>query len=382
LACQMSSERPAARRWTLHWLFRIAIPLLTCLVLIGGCAAPVGSGTAASSQQADGFWTWLDLRPVPPLHSVGMLAPFEGLDRRAGYRALGALRSAIAAAPSHAALLPLALDTSRDAGRAARKMMLDPSVVTVLGPLAPKDLPGDTEAEALHALGGARWIAAFSVTPRGFVAPDDPTWLQALLAGAADLAQAQGSSRLVIAGIEPDTAFAALSASAEAGGALPILWSGKFFADLEADGLAPESGTAILWLGDGAGAARQVAELRRRGNLASVWLAPWAADEVFGEHLTAAGPLTGLGNGLYSLAWQDGAHATWAAQHPQIPPELYAVDAAAEQVVMQAVAAAGENALEAIGSAGTSETGTPAEDTWRLVGYHLDLVGHRRPVNP
>ncbi len=75
---------------------------------------------------------------------IGLIAPFEGLYRESGYEALAAMRSAIADSPLPSQvridILPLALDDSADpqrSGRAAAKMLADPAVAAVVGPLFP-----------------------------------------------------------------------------------------------------------------------------------------------------------------------------------------------------------------------------------------------------
>ncbi|MFZ1771520.1 MAG: ABC transporter substrate-binding protein, partial [Caldilinea sp.] len=78
---------------------------------------------------------------VRPLVKIGLIAPFEGLYRRTGYEALAAMRQALADAPTGpVAIIPLALDDSADPTRtvrAAEKLLVDPQVQAVVGPLSP-----------------------------------------------------------------------------------------------------------------------------------------------------------------------------------------------------------------------------------------------------
>ena len=77
----------------------------------------------------------------PPCCQNRPVAPFEGLYRRSGYAAWGAVRSAIDESPSDAIdLLPVALDGTADAERTRRaiqKLLSDDSVKAIIGPLNP-----------------------------------------------------------------------------------------------------------------------------------------------------------------------------------------------------------------------------------------------------
>jgi hypothetical protein len=65
-----------------------------------------------------------DVRPVA---KIGLIAPFEGLQRRTGYAALESMRQAIVETPASAiGVIPLALDDSADPlghSRAAEKLL-------------------------------------------------------------------------------------------------------------------------------------------------------------------------------------------------------------------------------------------------------------------
>ena len=78
---------------------------------------------------------------VRPTIKIGVLAPFEGLHRRSGYAALEAVRAAIADFSNvDAGILPLALDDGdqpQQAVRSAQKLLADPRVAAVVGPLSP-----------------------------------------------------------------------------------------------------------------------------------------------------------------------------------------------------------------------------------------------------
>src|SRR3954452_7384256 len=82
---------------------------------------------------------------IRPIVKIGLIAPFEGLYRQSGYDALEAMRQAMAdCTPAGVDVLPLALDDSGDpaqAQRAAQKMLVDPAVRAVVGPLLLNDVP-------------------------------------------------------------------------------------------------------------------------------------------------------------------------------------------------------------------------------------------------
>jgi branched-chain amino acid transport system substrate-binding protein len=306
---------------------------------------------------------------VQPVAQVGLLAPFEGMERRSGYGALAMLRAGIeqggaVATPREAALLPLAIDTSIDAQRAAQKLLLSPNVAAVLGPLSPQQLPAADEAQQLHALGAGRWLAPFALTAAGFVAPDAPAWLQALVDGVTEGAAAQGATRLLIAGWAGDDLRASLAAEKTA---LPILWA-------EEPGALLAEGDTLLWLGDGTGAAGQAAALRATGAQNAIWLAPWAAGELFDEQFGAAeAAADSPWEGIFSTAWIDGGYAAWAAADPSRSPELYAQAVAAARIVELAAV---------VLPASDSPTPPAGAEGWRLQTFALTGAGERLPVAP
>ena len=222
------------------------------------------------------------LRPytsVRPLARVGLLAPFEGLYRQRGYDALAALRATLAenppAAPDGVALLPLALDTSMDATRAAQKLALPGDVRAAIGPFAPADVEG--VAGPLRAA-GIPWVAPFATGPQGFVDPTNVEWMAVLADAVAGVAAEQGADRLALAGWD------GVAALRPATSVLP--W-------VDVTGAAElRPGDALLWMGDEAEGARFIAQVADRDSLI-VWLAPWAAGSVMVDHLGAAVVSTG-----------------------------------------------------------------------------------------
>lgn len=211
---------------------------------------------------------------VRPVAQVGLLAPFEGNYRRTGYGALDMVRTALDdLPPSQTGIVPLALDTSLDPLRAAQKMAILPAVEAVLGPITLHEI-----VAAAPALGARDrlWLAPFAATSAGFARPDDPAWLDAMVAQFAVDASAAAVTRLVIGGWN-DAGW--WEPGAGLGGGAPIV----LLPDLA--GLQP--GDGLLWLGDAAAAVKAVRVVRSRLPELPVWLAPWAADQLFAEQLGA-----------------------------------------------------------------------------------------------
>lgn len=145
---------------------------------------------------------------VRPIVKIGVLAPFEGLYRRTGYTVLEAVRRAIvddsAANPVAFDLLPLALDDGANpaaARRSAEKLLADPAVGAVVGPLTPAlaAATGDLLAPA-----GVAWRTPFALnwTTGRFESPAESGWAEAQVAAAAAHLQAQGVERLALAGVD------------------------------------------------------------------------------------------------------------------------------------------------------------------------------------
>ncbi|MFO7635047.1 MAG: ABC transporter substrate-binding protein, partial [Caldilinea sp.] len=184
---------------------------------------------------------------VRPIAKIGLIAPFEGLNRRTGYEALAAMRLAIADAPANGiAFIPLALDDSADPGRTrrtAQKLLTDPQVKAVVGPLSPSLAAASGE---ILEESGVAWFTPFAVAPAGgFTDPRDAEeWAAGLVAAVGAAAQKQGATALVLAGDAhgwPAWDEAAWSLAA----GLPT----RFLRDGPA-GIASLSGDdAIFWLG-------------------------------------------------------------------------------------------------------------------------------------
>ena len=182
----MGTTHSARPKWSLPATGRsfdrpVALVALCALLLLAGCT------------------------PVRPVVKIGLIAPFEGLYRDSGYTALAALRRAIAdcAAPG-VDVLPLALDDSADpdlARRAAQKLVADPAVVAIIGPLPFASVP---PVAGVMATDDRPWIAPGLVAPAGgFDGPAASAWVVAL---AEAIIAAQAPARVVVIGLPPTLA--------------------------------------------------------------------------------------------------------------------------------------------------------------------------------
>jgi branched-chain amino acid transport system substrate-binding protein len=227
------------------WVLRRAsLALITTALLLAGCAFP-GS--------------------TKPVVKIGLIAPFEGLERGLGYEVLYATKLAIrernASDGVGGTMMELiALDDSAGpdaAAQAAKMLTVDPKVMGVIGPVSARS--ADAVADAFDAA-GMPWIALAAVPdstltahrPQAFRLFAGPT---ALADAATDHVVASGahSVALIRAG---DNAFAdALASSARARG----------LAVADSLTLPRDHFDAILFAGDAAAAADFLVELRGAG---------------------------------------------------------------------------------------------------------------------
>jgi hypothetical protein len=232
---------------------------------------------------------------VRPIHKIGLIAPFEGLYRQSGYAALEAMRQAIAdCTPNGYDVLPLALDDGGDpaqAQRAAQKILVDPSVVAVVGPLLLENVPA----------------VATVITPTATV----PWLLPSLLAPSGDFAIASANASL-----QAQVEYVAAAAAAERvlllG--LPEEWPWPIDTavptlrvdDLESALATATERDAMLWLGQPHVGATWFAALRAQEPDASFWLANQAGMDVFAAHAAADNTLGGEDHQVtHWLLWID-----------------------------------------------------------------------------
>jgi len=223
---------------------------------------------------------------------VGLLAPFEGLYRQNGYTALASMRHVT---DDDAGLwLPVALDTSRGAERAAQKILAPRNSSAIVGPLTPAEA-----ADAYPAILGVdiRWLPPFAQVAGTPVPVDSPSWLVSLISEVASgPAVDLKVSRIAIAGFAPIFTMinmqdleTLLAEQVE----LPIVWVNEPAALREGD--------LLLWLGDAAEGVRFIAQVRETRPQTRAWLPIWAAGDIFVSHASA----------LPDWRWQDLLWGGW-----------------------------------------------------------------------
>ena len=260
---------------------------------------------------------------VRPTIKIGVLAPFEGLHRRSGYATLDAVRAAIADYPYAAAgILPLALDDGADPAQAARsaaKMIVDPRVRAVVGPLTPEL---GAAVAPVSASAPISWFTPYSM------AGED--WAGGLVHAAAELGRQHSAQRLVLAGwTEGWPRLDARQWSEIAG--IPVR--------LDDEPAAVGENEAVFWMGTAEDGAAYLARLRTQLHAephpAVFVLGPQGEDPVFAERVLAA--QTGLDK-VYWTTWTDNGYTEWTANHFSQSPGAYIVYRAAVAALQAATA--------------------------------------------
>ncbi len=251
---------------------------------------------------------------VRPVIKIGLLASFEGLQRRSGYEALAVMRMALdEVAQADRAVIPLAMNAGADgaeAQRAVRKMLRDPEVKAVVGPYDPELI------EAIRPIMAERqipWFLPFELDPAvGMASAVAPSrWAQALLDAVATAARQQGHDRLVLAGDSagwpPEEELAKMETP------LPVALLNGATADLLNTSVLNER-DALFWLGDPASGAEYFETIRQAHPEISFWLGPWGSDPIFRERTTAP-------RFVYWVSWIDDGYKAWqqAATRHGIP---------------------------------------------------------------
>lgn len=292
---------------------------------------------------------------IRPVGKIGLLAPFEGLERRAGYDALAAMRAALRAAPSQAALLPAALDVSRDVRRASQKLVAsgqtlsgNRTLLAVIGPLTPQaayvisDVIASTHTP---------WVLPFALTSAGFTSLDDPNWVAESIAPLGLAAQEMGAQRLALAGWTPGWPAQSAAVWRNFGGP-PIV-----FLDEPED---VHSEDAVIWLGAADAGAQFFTALRQSGSVASYWLALGGDNPVFVERSRE----------VVGDAWGDVYWAKWT-------PAGYSDDPAqrssASSLSIAIFAATHSAIVHALGEAASDER-------WQVKLYRLSDAGQSLPL--
>ncbi len=293
-----------------------------------------------------------------PVVKIGLVAPFEGLYRRSGYEALDAMRMAVAKSPAaRVDIIPLAVDGGDDpvrTQRAIQKILADPAVRAVIGPLDPGLAAA---ASAIVSGTGVLWLSPLHVAAEGGLAAppaaDDGFWATELVRTVAAAARAHGAQRLILAGHMagwPD--LTADQWSAVAG--LPVQIASE--ADL-ARPTDDDEEVAILHLGPADVAAATLRRLRASGSRASFWLGPAGGDPVFFEQAA-------LAETVHWAIWSDREYNAWAQSHAPATPAAYLIYLATRQ------------ALSAVARTPADREGVP----WQVSLFALGADGVSRPV--
>ena len=277
---------------------------------------------------------------VRPTIEIGVLAPFEGLHRRSGYAALDAVRAAIADFPyADAGILPLALDDGArpaQAVRSAQKLLVDPRVKAVVGPLTPE--LGDAIAP-ISASSPISWFTPYDIGGQD--------WAEGLVRAAARLAQQRGARGLVLAGWTQGWPRLDAQQWTEIGG-MPVR------VDDEPAGVRGDE--AVFWMGSAEDGAAYLAQLRKQQPTAVFVLGPAGEDPVFAERVRASG--AGFAN-AYWTTWTENGYTEWTTNHSSRSPNAYIVYRAA-LAALQAATAQGQSAPPA---------------TWFVESYRYDDQG-------
>jgi branched-chain amino acid transport system substrate-binding protein len=280
---------------------------------------------------------------VRPTLKIGVLAPFEGLHRRSGYAALEAVRAAIADFPyAQAGILPLALDDSgqpQGAQRSAQKLLVDPQVAAVVGPLSPA-----LSAAAAPVIEGTAipWF-----TPHALAGEQ---WAEGLAAAAGTLAVQEGARGLVLAGWTEGWPALDADAWSQAAG-LPVR--------LLDDPGGVRGDEAVFWLGSAEEGAAYLAQLRRVQPQVPFVLGPAGEDPVFAERAEGF-------QHTYWTTWTDADYNAWAARHANDSPNAYLV----YRATLAALTAA----------TGVTQNAAPA--SWSVQMFRYDAQGGWSPVQP
>ncbi len=291
--------------------------------------------------------------PTRPVAKIGLAAPFEGLHRRTGYDALAAMRSAIQEDPANpVGLIPLAEDTSLDPNRTLAKILADPRVRAVVGPLDPA-----TSAQVADRFQGREtlWLRPFAVDPRGGFArdPEETAWATELVRAVGEAGRGQGMQRMVLAGWTPGWPERT-----------PAEWSQEVGLPVTlADRPGPVAeDELLLWLGRPEDAAHALATLRETGSQAPFWLAFQGEDPVFLERALAHPQLGPEGLGpVFWATWLDAGYPAWAEGRADASPRAYRVYRATQEAM-----------AEITGQAAPSSP-------WQVTFFAITLAGPYQP---
>jgi hypothetical protein len=296
---------------------------------------------------------------TPPVVKIGLVAPFEGIYREHGYEALAAMRAAIAEAETRGLqIMPLALDMGDDpeeARRTVAKLMADPTVRAVVGPLTPQ-----TAAAVVPQMNGRNvpWYLPFIPTRSAGRFPAQGDWAIEFVSAVARAAEERGSRGLALAGWNAGwPAFNHEEWRRATGGyAIRVI----------DDPAAVQPEEAVLWLGDAAEGANFFGHLRTSHATVPFWLATAGDGPVFLRRALAELQqlnYDGEPGPIYWATWLDERFESWQANHHPNSPTAYAVYRATEAAI-------------------AAMTGAPLAPTaWRIQIFQLQADGSSHRIS-
>ncbi|MCC6454320.1 MAG: ABC transporter substrate-binding protein [Caldilineaceae bacterium] len=228
-----------------------------------------------------------------PIVKIGLIAPFEGLYRQSGYAALAAMRQALAeCTPPGLEVMPLALDDSGDpvqARRAAQKLLVDPTVVAVIGPLLLDAVPAVTAV--MTQASDIPWLIPSLVAPAGgFAGPQTASWLESQVEY---IANTTSATRILLLGLPGEWTL-------QIRAAVPVVR----IDELDSAAATLEAGDVVLWAGRPDVGARWLSVLRLQQPDVEFWLAEQAGLEIFAAHATDL-------HAAHWLVWTDLQYNQW-----------------------------------------------------------------------
>jgi branched-chain amino acid transport system substrate-binding protein len=236
---------------------------------------------------------------VRPVVKIGLIAPFEGLYRQSGYAALAAMRQALdECTPSGLAVIPLALDDSGDpaqAQRAAQKLLVDPTVRAVVGPLLLDAVPAVATVMAQEP--SIPWLVPSLVEPAGGFAPlQTNRWLEEQVDFVATTTSA---TRILLLGLPAEWPL-------QINATVPLLR----IDDLGTALVDVQEGDALLWLGRPDAGTRWLSALRHRQSEVDFWLVDQAGIDIFAAHAIDL-------HATHWLVWADVNYNQWSQSSVQ-----------------------------------------------------------------
>lgn len=299
-----------------------------------------------------------------PIAKIGLVAPFEGLYRRTGYSALAAMQLGIddayaEAGPIPLDFLPLALDSSgrpAAAHRAIQKLLIDPSVDAIIGPVMMWNGPTAADAmaeydqlEGVPVLYMPWTLSAFHLNglrTSYSAIQNRALWqiqIDHYVRAVAEANRLRNVQRLMVSGLPTEGLPAVAHINIRHFGSLEDI----------------SQNDAILWLGDPSGGAKLYNQLRMQHSSVPFWMGPMGGDPVFAEHAHSI-------NHVFWAIWSDSHYNDWAENHNQATPLAYLVYRSTKSIIEQLTASPGSD--------------FSFEGQWQIEMFELTADGQSQPL--